>query len=140
VTNSVVSVNWQGLIVSCKTLCIVIAPAVISGCVLEGVGSGNNSSGLLGFNGPVVDISWSPDPNGVEGYSIYYGSTAETVVNYYGDFTVAAGQVDPFNPRVQISAYYDLGLRDGEQVCLSIQAFNSFGASNLSMPVCATVN
>lgn len=102
--------------------------------------SPTNDAGSTNDSSPRIGLSWNPNPVAVDGYSVYYGGTSETVDHHYADYAVDAGEVDPANPELQLSAFYDLGLRAGEQVCFSIQAYNSNGASGLSTPVCAMVN
>ena len=113
---------------------------LLSGCVLDGSSKGGGTSGVVSDGTPVIALSWRPNPSTVDGYSVYYGATPDSVNYHFADFNVDQGAIDANSPSVEISAYYDLGVRDGENVCFSIQAFNNYGTSKPSTPVCTAVN
>lgn len=105
-----------------------------------GSGSSGGSSGPAQAGSTTLGLSWNPSPGNVTGYTIYYGDTPDTVNNVYEDIPLSSGTIDPAAPHINIAAVNDLGLRAGDQVCFSIQAYNANGVSGLSTPACTTVS
>lgn len=133
---------WRGGYAPAKTLLFASLVALAaSGCSGDGLKTGSGGSGGSSSDrGPVIGLSWQPNPSAVDGYSVYYGSSEDAVDRHFTDYSVAAGAINPSDPYIEIAAYYDLGLRDGDEVCLSIQAYNSQGTSGFSIPVCTVIN
>lgn len=103
--------------------------------------SGAASQPTSGSTAPTpttVVVSWNPDAGTVQGYDLYYGSTADTTNTKFATYAVDSGQLDPNAPSVQLDAVNQLGLRSGEQICFSVRAYNQNGSSGYSTPVCTT--
>lgn len=78
-----------------------------------------------------LSLSWNASTGNTLGYYVYYGATASTVVNF-------ASQV-PSSAAKFTALASDLNLRDGEQVCFRVRAYNTVGVSQFSEAVCRTI-
>lgn len=78
-----------------------------------------------------LSLSWNASTGNTLGYYVYYGATASTVVNF-------VSQVPSSTAKFTALAS-DLNLRDGEQVCFRVRAYNTVGVSQFSEAVCRTI-
>lgn len=113
------------------------APAPSTPAANSGAAS-QPTSGSTAPTPTTVVVSWNPDAGAVQGYDLYYGSTADTTNTKFATYAVGSGQLDATAPSVQLDAVNQLGLRSGEQICFSVRAYNQYGTSGYSAPVCTT--
>ena len=74
-----------------------------------------------------LNINWSPYPESVSGYLVYYGSTPETTTTLASDVPSDASNFDASAPSISYQPLQDLGLSTGETVCFRIQAYDTAG-------------
>jgi hypothetical protein len=74
-----------------------------------------------------LNINWSPYPESVSGYLVYYGSTPETTTTLASDVPSDASNFDASAPSISYQPLQDLGLNTGETVCFRIQAYDTAG-------------
>lgn len=72
-----------------------------------------------------LNINWSPYPESVSGYLVYYGSTPETATTLASDVPSDASNFDASTPSINYQPLQDLGLNTGETVCFRIQAYDT---------------
>jgi uncharacterized protein DUF4082/Big-like domain-containing protein/fibronectin type III domain protein len=86
----------------------------------------------------LITLSWNhSDPNSVDGYKIYAGPTAQNSVEVADVSTM--GLANPQTPSVDFLSSTDLGLKSGDKVCFRAKAYNAFGSSSFSTPVCTNI-
>jgi uncharacterized repeat protein (TIGR02543 family) len=71
-----------------------------------------------------IRVTWSPYPETVSGYIIYYGSTSTTATNLASDVPIGTANFDPAAPAVSYQAQ-DLDLSPGSAVCFQIFAYDT---------------
>ena len=74
-----------------------------------------------------LNINWSPYPESVSGYLVYYGSTPETATTLASDVPSDASNFDASAPSISYQPLQDLGLSNGDTVCFRIQAYDTAG-------------
>jgi hypothetical protein len=74
-----------------------------------------------------LNINWSPYPESVSGYLVYYGSTPETATTLASDVPSDASNFDASAPSISYQPLQDLGLNTGDTVCFRIQAYDTAG-------------
>ncbi|OYV76060.1 MAG: hypothetical protein B7Z66_10205 [Chromatiales bacterium 21-64-14] len=84
-----------------------------------------------------LTLAWDPSAQAVQGYRVYYGSTATTATQRVTDLTTGSTGFNASAPSVKFNAWNDLRLRTGDQVCFRVTAYNNTGESGYSAPVCA---
>lgn len=72
-----------------------------------------------------LDINWSPYPESVSGYLVYYGSTPETTTTLASDLPSDTSSFDASAPSVSYQPTLDLGLDTGSTVCFRILAYDT---------------
>jgi hypothetical protein len=73
-----------------------------------------------------LNINWSPYPESVSGYLVYYGSTPETATTLASDLPSDASNFDASAPSISYQPL-QLGLNSGDTVCFRIQAYDTAG-------------
>ena len=115
---------------------------LLSAC---GGGGGSAGSEVGGTTDPannsgeaLVTLRWAPSEGYVSGYHVLSGPDPETVSNQVADISITAGSTQALDPYAMISPERDLGLRSlvDQQVCFSVRAYNDYGVSPSSNPVC----
>jgi hypothetical protein len=86
-----------------------------------------------------LTVTWTPNPESVDGYIVYFGPSASSVTNETTEITAFAGSFDPASPAIEYDSWYDLGLQLGDNVCFKLRAYNADGLSDWSLPACTTV-
>lgn len=110
--------------------------------------SGPGSSSSISPQGPLpeagpgevlLQLAWEPNTDGVAGYRVYYGDTAEQATKQASDLAVTAANFNAQTPNVVYNAQRDLGLASGN-VCFRLRAYDQSGAlSDWSAPACASI-
>ena len=72
-----------------------------------------------------LNISWSPYPESISGYLVYYGSTPETTTTLASDLPSGTSNFDASAPSISYQPLVDLGLSTGDTVCFRIQAYDT---------------
>ncbi|MCF6299352.1 MAG: adenosylcobinamide-GDP ribazoletransferase, partial [Thiomicrorhabdus sp.] len=90
-----------------------------------------------------VDLMLSWDANPVEeniiGYKLFYRVNSDVTSKLLVDIPLSQSGFDAANPSYTINAGLDMGLSFGDDVCLSIQAYNLAGSSESSDEICTTI-
>jgi hypothetical protein len=84
-------------------------------------------------------LSWDPNPESVQGYTVYYGSTPDTTTYQLSDLSISSGLFDPNAPAIEYNITTDLELRPGDQACFRIKAYDGTVQSDFSNPICAVI-
>lgn len=117
--------------------------ALLSGCL--GGGSSDQSSGF--FNPPVelteplITLSWdsNPESDGVIGYFIYYGASADAATQLISDLPITNPDFNASSPQMQYSALLDFGVESGRILCFRVKAYNITSISEFSEAACAEI-
>jgi hypothetical protein len=72
-----------------------------------------------------LNINWSPYPESVSGYLVYYGSTPETATTLASDLPIDGANLNASAPSVSYQPTLDLGLSTGNTVCFRILAYDA---------------
>lgn len=104
-----------------------------AGSEVGGITDPANNSGEA-----LVTLRWAPSEGHVSGYQVLSGPDPETVSNQVADISITAGSTQALDPYAVISPERDLGLHSllDQQVCFSVRAYNDYGFSPSSNPVC----
>lgn len=88
-----------------------------------------------------VSLAWDANPGSenVNGYRILYRLSTETSSKFLADIPVTQSGFDATNPSISFNAGSDIGLVYGDNVCLSVQAYNYGGTSSASTEACADI-
>ena len=85
-----------------------------------------------------VKLTWNANTDVVDGYIVYYGSSANTAVIPLK--LVDATQLSPdTKPEVSFLMKEDLHLNPGDNLCFRVKAYRSLTESEFSAPVCSVL-
>ncbi len=82
-------------------------------------------------------LSWSPSDDYVAGYYVFFGPAPNKTNQQVYNFVLDHLDNDPFNPAISFDVITELNLRNGDQGCFRIKAYNEAGVSDFSAPICA---
>lgn len=106
--------------------------AIVSQVEVATAALGGFAAAMPTSDGSVPDtlnIAWSPPPESVSGYLVYYGSTPETATTLASDVSSNTSNFDASAPSISYQPLQDLGLSTGDTVCFRIQAYDTAGVT-----------
>ena len=106
-------------------------------CLLAACGSDGSSRHAA--TDTVLELAWTPNPESVSGYIVYYNPTEDTATIVASNLPIESDNFSPASPSIEYNAGYDLGLNKDANVCFKIRAYNGTGCSNWSGSLCGNV-
>ena len=86
-----------------------------------------------------IDLAWMPD-SAVAGYRIYYGPDSNSVDQLLADLDENTPDFDFNAPAVSYHAWYDMGLFNGDNVCFSIESYDTDNNITILGAACGVLN
>ena len=88
----------------------------------------------------LLTLSWTPNPDAVAGYIVYYGATGDQATTQASDLSGTSNGFNAQAPMVTYNARQDLRLSANDTVCFRLRAYNSARAlSGWSDATCTTI-
>ncbi|MGF1615666.1 MAG: Ig-like domain-containing protein, partial [Gammaproteobacteria bacterium] len=86
----------------------------------------------------ILHLAWDPNPPAekVQGYRVYFGSTASEAKKEVANLSVAKASFDASAPSVKFNAWDDIRAKAGQTVCFRVTAYNAVGMSDFSEAAC----
>jgi hypothetical protein len=92
------------------------------------------------INNIQLTLTWKPSSGSIQGYKVYYGTTANSAITELSDIpNTLSTSFNPAIPKIQYDSWYALRLLSGDSVCFKIRAYNADGLSGWSLPICGTI-
>lgn len=110
----------------------------ILACSGAGGSAGRTVTVIVNGSTAVLQLSWAPNTDPIDGYIIYSGPSAGTASTQLSVIPLTAPGFDPQAPAVDYNAA-DLGLSAGQTVCFRLKTYNSAGSSGFSGAACITL-
>ncbi len=107
--------------------------------VMSVLGSNSDLDNPPSKNNMQVNLTWDSVPYPVQGYNVYFGPTSGMLNQHLSELSVDLDELDKAKLSVNYNVEKDLQLTSGEMVCFGVEAYNDFGKSELSDPVCKVV-
>jgi hypothetical protein len=92
------------------------------------------------INNIKLTLSWKPSTGSIQGYKVFYGTTASSATAELSDIpNTLSTSFNPATPAIKYDSWYTLRLLSGDSICFKIRAYNADGLSNWSLPICGTI-
>jgi hypothetical protein len=92
------------------------------------------------INNIQLTLTWKPSTGSIQGYKVFYGATASSVITEISDISnTLSTSFNPATPKIKYDSWYTLRLLAGDNVCFKIRAYNADGLSTWSSPICGVI-